>query len=112
MGHFKPLFEAVGVYRKIGFSLKSNHQINLGLSTSLIRSLVFATVYIKDLDKLNLVKLVNGGLVLGSSHFLLLPHMPKKMKIASKLDSKIIKVFCSTKFVTHYATECVTDLDS
>ena len=37
-----------------------------------------STVRITDLDKLNLVKICNGGLVLGSSQLLVLPQLPQK----------------------------------
>ena len=49
-------------------------------------------MHIKDLDKLNLVKLAYGGLVLGSSKFPLL-HLSQKMMLNSKvvkIDLKII----------------------
>ena len=58
---------------------------------------------IKNLDKLNLLKLANGGLVLGSSQFLLLPQLPLKMILASKVvksDSKIIILVHKSKYVT------------
>jgi hypothetical protein len=38
-------------------------------------------------------KSANGGLILSSSHFLILPQLPQKIKLASKVvkvDSKII----------------------
>ena len=47
-----------------------------------------ATLRITDLDKLNLVKLDNGGLVLGSSQFLLLSQLPQKMTLTSKVSQK------------------------
>ena len=50
-------------------------------------------VRIKDLEKLNLVKLAFGGKVLSSSRFLQLPTLPQNMTFASKvdkIDSKII----------------------
>ena len=40
------------------------------------------TVLIADLDKINLVKIRNGGLVMGSSQFPLLPY---KMTLTSKV---------------------------
>ena len=49
-------------------------------------------MHITDLDKLILVKIGNGGLVLSSSQFLLLPQLPQKIMLASivvKSDSKI-----------------------
>ena len=49
--------------------------------------------FITDLDKLNLVILVYGGLILGSSRFFLLPQLPQKIQLATKVvksDSKII----------------------
>ena len=52
-----------------------------------------STVRITDLDKLNLVKIRNGVLVLGSSQYLLLPQPPQKMTLNSKVskrDSKIV----------------------
>ena len=51
---------------------------------------------IKDLDKLNLVKLAFGGLVLSPSRFSLAPQLPQNMMLAAK-DSKII-------FMLHYST--------
>ena len=54
---------------------------------------VLLTVRIKDLDKLNLIKLAYGGLVLGLNYILLLPQLPHKIMLASKVvkrDSKII----------------------
>ena len=48
---------------------------------------------ITDLEKLNLVKLGNGGLVLGLSQILLLPKLPQKMRLDSNVvesDTKII----------------------
>ena len=62
---------------------------------------VFETPVLQSLSgiwtSLNLVKLGYGGLVLGSSQFLLLPKLPQKMMIASKVvksDSKIIILLC------------------
>ena len=54
-------------------------------------------VGIKDLDKLNLVKLAYVGLVLGLSLFLLLLQMPQNMTLALKVvksDSKITIKLC------------------
>jgi len=54
---------------------------------------VAPTVRIKDLDKLKLVKICNNGQVLGSSQFSLLPQLPQKTMLASKVvknDSKIV----------------------
>ena len=48
---------------------------------------------VKDLDKLNLVKLAYGGLVFSSSLFSLLAQLPQNMMIVLKViksDSKII----------------------
>ena len=62
------------------------------------------TVCIKNLDKLNLVKIRNGGLVLGLSQFLLQPQLSQKMILDSKVvesDSKIITSVCLSKSVTH-----------
>ena len=41
-----------------------------------------------DLDKLNLVKICNGGLDLGLSQFLILSQVPEKMM----LDLKVVKI--------------------
>ena len=41
-----------------------------------------------DLDKLNLVKICNGILVLGLSQYPLLPQLPQKMTLASKYRQK------------------------
>ena len=52
---------------------------------------------------INLVKLY-GGLVLGSSQFLLLPQLPKILLLISKVvtsDLKIIILICWSKSVTH-----------
>ena len=59
---------------------------------------------ITDLDKLNLVKIQNGGQVSGSSQFPLMPRLPQKMTLASKVvknDSKITILFHYSKSVTH-----------
>ena len=42
-----------------------------------------ATAHIRDLDKLNLVKLACGGFVFGSSQFL--PQPPQKMTLTSRV---------------------------
>ena len=47
-----------------------------------------STVCIIDLDQLYLVKLGNGGSVLGLSQFLLLPQMPQKTLLDSKVAQK------------------------
>ena len=54
------------------------------------------TVRITDEDKLNLVKFGIGGLVLGSSQFLLLPQLPQKRTLSSvvKNDSEITIPLC------------------
>jgi len=52
---------------------------------------------IKDLDKINLVKIRNGGKVLGSSQFSILSQLPQKAILASKVvinDSKIVITLC------------------
>ena len=57
-----------------------------------------------DLDKPNLFELAYGGLVLGSSQFLLLPQLPHKMMLVSKVvksNSKIIIPQRQSKSVTH-----------
>ena len=61
---------------------------------------------IMDLDKLNLVKLGNEGLVLGSSWILLLFQLAaaSKMTLASKVvksDSKIVISLCQSKSLKH-----------
>ena len=56
-----------------------------------------ATERIKDLDKLNMVKTCNGGKVLASSQFLLLPQLPQITLLDSKVvknDSKIVISLC------------------
>ena len=61
-----------------------------------ITALVYAERF-TDLDKLNLVKIYNGSKVLGSSQFLILPQLPQKTTLASKvveIDSKIIISLC------------------
>ena len=60
---------------------------------------------VKDLDKLNLVKFVYGGVVLGSSKFSLLPQLSQNIMLASKVvkaDSKIIISLCKSKYVIHF----------
>ena len=55
------------------------------------------TVCIMDLDKHKLVKICDGGLVLGSIQFPLFLQMPQIMTLASKgvkIDSKIIILLC------------------
>ena len=63
------------------------------------------SVRIKDLDTINLVKICTGGLVLGLSKFPLLPQLPQKMMLVSKVvksDSKIIiTIRLESKSVTH-----------
>ena len=52
---------------------------------------------VTDLDKLNLVKFGFGGFILGFSLFSLLPKLPQKTLIASKVvksDSKISNALC------------------
>ena len=61
-------------------------------------------VCITDLDKLNLVKICNGGLGLGSKQFPLLPQLPQKLTLASnfvKSESKTIISLCWCKYMTH-----------
>ena len=45
---------------------------------------IFNTYCATDLDKLNLVKLGYGSLVLGSSQLLILPQIPLKIVLTSK----------------------------
>jgi len=45
----------------------------------------FFTLRISDLDKLNLVKVRSGGSVLDLSQFSLLPQLPLKMTLDSKM---------------------------
>ena len=50
-----------------------------------------------------------GGLVLGLSQFSILPQLPLKMTLASKvvkIDLKIIISRCKSKSVTHSVGEC------
>ena len=61
-------------------------------------------IRITDLYKLNLVKLGYGGLALGLSQYSILPQLPQKMTLASKVvksDSKIIILPRWVKSVTH-----------
>ena len=46
---------------------------------------IICTELVMDLDRPNLVKLCYGGLVLGLSQFSLLPQLPQKMMLASKV---------------------------
>ena len=50
----------------------------------IISAIDISTERFKSLDKLNLVKFAYGGLVLGSSQFLLLHQLPIKIMLASK----------------------------
>ena len=53
----------------------------------------FSAVRIKDLDRLNLVKLTSDGLILGASQFLQLPQLTQIVMLALKVvksNSKII----------------------
>ena len=55
-------------------------------------------------DILNLDKLAYGGLILGSSQFSILPKLPQKMVLDSKvvkIDSKIIISSLKSKSLTH-----------
>ena len=64
--------------------------------------ITIATEHFTDLGKLNLPM---DGPVLGSSQFSLLPQLPKKMMLASKvvkIDSKIIISFRKSKSMTHF----------
>ena len=59
--------------------------------TSFVRvSTEFYTECVLDVNKLNLVKLSFGGSILSVRHFLLLPQLPQKMT----LNSKIIISLC------------------
>ena len=49
------------------------------------------TVSVRHFDKLNLVKLGYGGLVIGSSQFSLLPQLPRKIQLAQKW-SKVTQI--------------------
>ena len=62
------------------------------------------TECVRDLDKINFVKLGNGGSVLGLGQFLLLLQLPQQMTLASKVvksESIIIILLCWSKSVTH-----------
>jgi hypothetical protein len=48
-------------------------------------------VYFTDLDKINFVKIHDGGLVLGSNHSSLLPQLPSKIKLATKMVENDLK---------------------
>ena len=57
-----------------------------------------------DLEKLNMVKIENGGSDLGSSQFFLLPKLAQKNILALKVvksDSKIVILLHKSKSVTH-----------
>ena len=47
---------------------------------------LITTKCVRDLDKLNLIKLFCGGSVLGSSKFMLLPQLPKKLTLVSQVN--------------------------
>ena len=73
----------------------SSYQFNMATTSTEV-----PTVRIKDLNKLNLVNLAYGGLVLGSSQFTLLSEMPQKMMPTSKVvknDSKVIILLRQSK---------------
>ena len=59
--------------------------------------------YVGDLNKLNLVKLGYGGLVLGSSQFLLLPQNSNVIKT----ESEIIISIHQSKSVIQYVEESI-----
>ncbi len=64
------------------------------VGNNLVKTIFSLLNFFTDLDKLNLVNLGNGGLVLGLK---LLPQLPHKMKLASKVvdsDSKIVIPLC------------------
>ena len=74
---------------------KNSYQFNMATTSTEV-----PTVRIKDLNKLNLVNLAYGGLVLGSSQFTLLSEMPQKMMPTSKVvknDSKVIILLRQSK---------------
>jgi len=48
----------------------------------------FSTMYFTDFAKLNLIKIKNCGLVLGSNQFLPLSQLPHKLRLASKVVKK------------------------
>ena len=63
---------------------------------------------IRNLDKFNLV--MDGGLVLGSSKFLIVPQLPQKILLNSKVvksDSKIISSLCLPKVLSKTLTHSV-----
>ena len=63
-----------------------------------------------DSAKLNLVKIRREVLVLGSSQFRLLPQLPQKMILTSKVvkvDSKIKISLHQSKYVTHCVSDCI-----
>ena len=64
-----------------------------------------------DLDKLNLIKLGYSCLVLGSSQFLIMPQLPQKMMLATKvvkINSKNNHLASLSKSVTHSVVVCLT----
>ena len=76
------------------------------LKNKTVNYLYYSTLCIKDLEKLNLVKLDFGSLVLGWSQFMLLSEQPQNMTFASKvvkIDSKmIISLVCLNLWHTLY----------
>ena len=53
------------------------------------REIQYRTMCITDLDKLNLVEVCNDGLVLGSSQFPLLPHLPPKTTSSKSCQNRL-----------------------
>ena len=50
---------------------------------------------VTELDKFNLVKIGYGGLVLGISQFMILPQLPQKMMLTTKVTQKKSPCFIS-----------------
>jgi len=75
-----------------------------------------ATECFTDLDKPNMVKISQGGMVLGLNQFLPLPQLPQKMILASKVVESNLKIIISLplyKSVTHSVyilmSVCISD---
>ena len=58
--------------------------------------LCFSIQCVTDLDKLNLVKLGYGGLILGWRQFLLLLQLPQKMRLTSKVTKNTLALIHDT----------------
>ena len=92
------------VFRHLPFACKPGWHSAVSFRSRTKKNIILSMVRIKDLDKLNLLKLAYGDLVLGLSQFFLLPQLPQNKTLASKLlksDSKITILLHWSKYMTH-----------